>query len=126
MPPESPQPGFGHSSAHPDCCAHAAAETETPLGNPAGAVAPEPELREGGRWTALKRHALWFLTFFGIYASSSVCPCCGTPGCPVGIGGAAVVGGVFACLWQYGKSAWEKLRGFVDKLPWLVWGHPRK
>ena len=25
---------------------------------------------------------------------------------------AAVVGSVFACLWQYGKSAWEKLRGF--------------
>jgi hypothetical protein len=85
------------------------------LGNPAGVLTNEPELQEGGRWTALKRHVLWFLAFFGIYASSSVCPFCGTPGCPVGVGGAAVVGGVFAFLWQYGKSAWEKLRGFVVK-----------
>jgi hypothetical protein len=115
MPPESPQPGPGHPCAHPDGCGHDAAETETLLGNPAGAVAPEPELQEGGRRTGLKRHVLWFLAFFGIYASSSVCPFCGTPGCPVGIGGAAVVGGVFACLWQYGKSAWEKIREFITK-----------
>jgi len=25
------------------------------------------------------------------------------------------VGGVFTCLWQYGKSAWEKLTGFIAK-----------
>ena len=115
MLPESLQPELSHPCAHPDCCGHDAAETETPLGNPAGVLTNEPELQEGGRWTALKRHVLWFLAFFGIYASSSVCPFCGTPGCPVGVGGAAVVGGVFACLWQYGKSAWEKIRGFVVK-----------
>jgi hypothetical protein len=103
MLPESLQPELSHPCAHPDCCGHDAAVTN------------EPELREGGRWTAIKRHVLWFLAFFGIYASSSVCPFCGTPGCPVGVGGAAVVGSVFACLWQYGKSAWEKLRGFVVK-----------
>jgi len=61
------------------------------------------------------RFSSWWLVFFGIYASSSVCVFCGTPGCPVGAGAAAMVGGVFACLWQYGKSAWEKFRGFVAK-----------
>ena len=115
MLPESLQTELSHPCAHPDCCSHDTAETETPVGNPAGALANEPELQGVGRWTALKRSILWFLTFFGIYASSSVCPFCGTPGCPVGVGGAAVVGGVFACLWQYGKSAWEKLREFIDK-----------
>jgi len=126
MPPESPQPELSRPGAHHGCCGHDALETETPLGNPAGGLAHEPELQEGGRWTALKRHVLWFLAFFCIYASSSVCPFCGTPGCPVGVGGAAVVGSVFACLCQYGKSAWERLRGFIDKLPCLFWGHPRK
>jgi len=86
------------------------------LGNPAGGtLADRPELQEGGRWDALKRYILWFLAFFGIYASSSVCPFCGTPGCPVGVGGAALMGGVFACLWQYGKSAWEKFKALVAK-----------
>ena len=115
MLPESLQTELSHPCAHPDCCGHDTAETETPLGNPAVVLAHEPELQEGGRWIALKRHVLWFLAFFGIYACSSVCPFCGTPGCPVGVGGAAVVGGVFACLWRYGKSAWEKLREFVDR-----------
>jgi hypothetical protein len=115
MLPESLQTELSHPCAHPDCCGHDAAETEIPLGNPAGTLAHEPKLQEGGRWTPIKRQVLWFLAFFGIYASSSVCPFCGTQGCPVGVAGAAVVGGVFACLWQYGKSAWEKFRGFFWK-----------
>jgi hypothetical protein len=64
---------------------------------------------------ALKRWLLWFLTFFGIYASSSMCPFCGTPGCPVGAGGAALAGGFFAALWQYGKNIWESLQRIVAK-----------
>jgi hypothetical protein len=115
MQPESPQPGLNHPCAHLDCCGQNAAETETSFGNPAVALANEPEPQGVGRWTALKHHVLWFLAFFGIYASSSVCPFCGTPGCPVGVGGAALVGGAFACLWQYGNSAWEKLTGFLTK-----------
>jgi hypothetical protein len=115
MLPKSPQPELSHPCAHPGGRGHEAAETETPFGNPAVILADQTESREGGRWGSLKRYVLWFFAFFGIYASSSVCPFCGTPGCPVGIGGPAVVGGVFACLWHYGKSAWEKLRGFVAK-----------
>lgn len=65
-------------------------------------------------FVALKRWLLWFLTFFGIYASSSICPFCGTPGCPVGAGGAALVGGLFAGLWQYGGMIMKRLRGLVD------------
>ncbi len=29
-----------------------------------------------------------------VYSMSSVCPCCGKQGCPVGIGGAAIVAGI--------------------------------
>ncbi len=64
---------------------------------------------------ALKRWLLWFLAFFGIYASSSMCPFCGTPGCPVGAASAALVGGFFAVLWQYGKNFWESLKRMVAK-----------
>lgn len=35
----------------------------------------------------------WFAVS-AVYASASVCPCCGKQGCPVGLGAAAVVGGI--------------------------------
>ena len=111
MLPKPPQPEPGH----PDCCGHDAAWGAAAADSPAGASPEQLENEAGPLSGSLKRWVLWFLTFFGIYASASVCPFCGTPGCPVGVGGAAVVGGVFACLWQYGKSAWEKLRGIVVK-----------
>lgn len=80
----------------------------------AGAVTAEasaacPGPGAGSRLAGLKRWLLWFLTFFGIYASSSVCPFCGTPGCPVGAGGAAAVGGFFALLWHSLRNWREKL-----------------
>lgn len=115
MLPKSPQPEPSHTCAHLHCCVQEAAGEENAANNPAGALLEQPGTRIGGLWGSLKRSALWFLAFFGIYASSSVCVFCGTPGCPVGAGGAALVGGVFACLWQYGESAWEKLRGFIAK-----------
>jgi len=115
MPPNSPQPQLSHTCAHPHCCGQEAAGEEAAAGNHAGALPERPETRTGGLWISLKHSALWFLAFFGIYASSSVCVFCGTPGCPVGAGGAALVGGVFACLWQYGKNAWEKFKGLVAK-----------
>lgn len=65
---------------------------------------------------AWKRRLLWFLTFFGIYASSSMCPFCGTPGCPVGAGGAALVGGLFAGLWQHGTNLLMKCKEVAQKL----------
>lgn len=78
------------------------------------APAHRPEAGNSGFIFSLKRWLLWFLTFFGIYASSSICPFCGTPGCPVGAGGAALVGGLFAGLWQYGGMIMKRLRGLVD------------
>jgi len=115
MLPKSPQPELSHSGAHPGCCGHDAAGGPAAAANPAGALPERLENEAGTLSGSLKHWVLWFLAFFGIYASSSVCPFCGAPGCPVGAAGAALVGGVFACLWQYGKSAWEKLRGFVAK-----------
>ena len=115
MPLKSPQSKLTRTCDHPECGGHSAAGTETLLGNFDGTLTDRAAHLPGRRWDSLKRYVLWFLAFFGIYASSSVCPFCGTPGCPVGVGGAALVAGAFACLWQYGKSAWLKLTGFLTK-----------
>jgi hypothetical protein len=115
MLPKAPQSELSHTCAHPDCCGHEAIGAQAGADDPSGMLSEPRKSEAGPRFGPLKRWLLWFLAFFGIYASSSVCPFCGTPGCPVGVGGAALVGGVFACLWQYGKSAWEKLTGFVAK-----------
>jgi|GEM_PF-1196427 hypothetical protein len=110
-----PHSASGHTCDHPDCCPEKAAEPEsiswlTPpeVSNPAQAGAAAVP---GG----FKRWLLWFAAFFGIYASSSVCPFCGTPGCPVGAGGALVVGGAFAALWQYGRNIWGGFKKRVTK-----------
>jgi hypothetical protein len=60
----------------------------------------------------LGRFLSWWLVFFGIYASSSVCPFCGTPGCPVGAGAAGLVGGAFAVFWTYGKNLIDEIKKF--------------
>jgi hypothetical protein len=46
----------------------------------------------------------WWLIFSGIYASSSVCPCCGRLGCPVGGASAGLVGGLCALVFGKGKA----------------------
>ncbi|MCK9432443.1 MAG: hypothetical protein M0R00_05760 [Candidatus Omnitrophica bacterium] len=40
----------------------------------------------------------WWLSITTVYSASSTCPCCGKPGCPVGLGIAALIGAVFASL----------------------------
>jgi hypothetical protein len=115
MSDKSSQPEDHHPCHHPDCCPPEA-------GLPAGAQpAGEAGLHHHDATAhpalgALKRWLLWFLTFFGIYASSSVCPFCGTPGCPVGVSGAAVVGGVFAALWEYGRQGFQGVSRVFKKI----------
>jgi len=46
----------------------------------------------------------WWLGFTGLYAMFAVCPFCGQQGCPVGAGGAGVVGGFFALCMQNWKA----------------------
>lgn len=46
--------------------------------------------------------ATWF-GFSSLYAMFSVCPFCGQAGCPVGVGGAGIIGGFFALIAQSGK-----------------------
>jgi hypothetical protein len=83
---------------------------------PQGEAPPERPKAEGSTIIfVLKRWVLWFLAFFGIYASSSMCPFCGAPGCPVGAGGAALVGGVFASLWQYGANVFRKCKEVAQR-----------
>lgn len=63
----------------------------------------------------LLRFFSWWIVFFGIYASSSVCPFCGTPGCPVGAGAAGIMGGFFAVLWTYGKAGVDRLKALMGR-----------
>ncbi len=103
MPPHSTHPELSHTCDHPHCCGHGTPDTETLVANSANAMSEREETRGVSRWDSLKRSILWFLAFFGIYASSSVYPFCGTPGCPVGVGGAAVVAGAFAACGSMAK-----------------------
>lgn len=52
-----------------------------------------------------------------VYSMSSVCPCCGKQICPVGLGGAAIIGGFLVLL---GKSILKfkelLIRLFKDRL----------
>jgi len=72
-------------------------------------VAPAAGTRR--QWlTDLKKYGKWWLVFAGIYASSSVCPFCGKPGCPVGPGAASLVGLVFAWVITFGKNLRQRLQ----------------
>ena len=115
MPTRSLHPEPGHSCNSPACCLSEAAATGATDPYPGEAKPERPETGNPAARGAFKRWLLWFVAFFGIYASSSICPFCGTPGCPVGAGGAVLVGGFFAVLWQYGQNFWERFKTMVAK-----------
>jgi hypothetical protein len=92
MPPKSPQSELSHPGDHPDSCGYEAVGMEAAAENPSGASPEQLQNEAGSLMGSLKRWPPWFLAFFGIYTSSSVCVFCGTPGCPVGVGGTALVG----------------------------------
>ena len=46
----------------------------------------------------------WWLGFTGLIAASSICPFCGRPGCPVGIGAATTMGGILSLFMQNWKE----------------------
>jgi len=73
MPPKSHQPEVSHICAQPGCCTHEAAAAEEASSPGAGTFPVRPETKGAVLLDSLKRHALWSLAFFGIYASSSVC-----------------------------------------------------
>jgi hypothetical protein len=58
------------------------------------------------------RFFAWWFGFAGIYAMTTTCPCCGKVGCPVGAGGAGVVGGVMAL----GMQNWRKVGVFFHRI----------
>ena len=104
-----------HACQDPDCRGQESAQ-------PAGDKRLPLAKLEHGRFynypviSHLLRFCSWWLVFAGIYASSSVCVFCGTPGCPVGAGAAAMVGGVFGAIMAYGKMILTRLRGLVATL----------
>jgi len=64
------------------------------------------------------------LRFFGLWAGISgayatmgggACPCCGNPGCPVGIGGAGIVGALGSLLINYGRRGLAAVRNRIRR-----------
>lgn len=65
--------------------------------------------RKHSMFRYLFRFSCWWLTFSGVYAISILCPCCGLPSCPVGIGSATLVGGFLAIC----KQSWGIIVQFI-------------
>ena len=73
MSPKSLHPESGYTCAQPGCFSHKLAEAEATFG-PAAGTGPDQLATKGAvLWDSFKCYILWFLAFFGIYASSSVC-----------------------------------------------------
>ncbi len=74
MPPEPSQASeLSHTCTHPGCCSHEGIETEA-TSAPAAVTSPGRLAAKGTVMSgSLRSYLLWFLAFFGIYASSSVC-----------------------------------------------------
>jgi hypothetical protein len=58
----------------------------------------------------------WWLGLTGLIAATSVCPFCGQPGCPVGVGAATTIGGILSLFMQDWKEPFRRLyRRFSKK-----------
>jgi len=73
----------------------------------------------------------WWLGFTGLIAATSVCPFCGTPGCPVGIGAATTIGGFLSLFMQNWKEPFKRLCRQFGKIYLflkgkLSWSYPNK
>ncbi|MBD3372596.1 MAG: hypothetical protein GF403_07775 [Candidatus Coatesbacteria bacterium] len=63
-----------------------------------------------GFWPRLLRFLGFWLGISGLYASTTVCPCCGQAGCPVGLAAAGVLGGGLAFILTYARGFWRRLK----------------
>ncbi len=59
------------------------------------------------------RFAGWWSIFAGALALYSVCPVCGTVGCPVGIGVTGVLAGLLAAIKQWGGRLIRAVAGIL-------------
>lgn len=57
----------------------------------------------------------WCLAFTGLVVTTSVCPFCGQPGCPVGVGAATTIGALFALFMQNWKEPFKRLCSCLNK-----------
>lgn len=64
------------------------------------------------------------LRFFGLWAGISgayaavgggACPCCGNPGCPVGIGIAGIFGALGSLIINYGRRGFAIIRSRIKR-----------
>lgn len=76
--------------------------------------------RGASRSLTLRGHIQRLLGLFGvsagIYAATAVCPFCGSPHCPVGLGSAGLFGAFFALVAHNWKQFFYALRARLTKL----------
>ncbi|HOP62773.1 MAG TPA: hypothetical protein PK358_05550 [Spirochaetota bacterium] len=63
--------------------------------------------------TGALRFAGWWSIFAGALAVNSVCPVCGSQGCPVGIGTTGIIAAFFAATKQWGGIFLKKIRDYI-------------
>jgi len=71
--------------------------------------------KASGFWPRLWRFLGFWMGISGLYASSTVCPCCGQVGCPVGLAAAGVLGGGLAFILTYARRIWNRIRDRLFK-----------
>ena len=62
------------------------------------------------------RFAGWWSVFAGLLAINSVCPICGTAGCPVGIGTTGIIAAFFAAVKQWGGCLFNGVRDRIRNI----------
>ncbi|MBN2160127.1 MAG: hypothetical protein JW807_12085 [Spirochaetes bacterium] len=65
--------------------------------------------------SGIMRFAGWWSIFAGALALHSVCPICGSTGCPVGIGTTGIIAGLAAALKQWGGGIIRIIAGKVRR-----------
>ncbi|MEO0086257.1 MAG: hypothetical protein ABIK37_06455 [candidate division WOR-3 bacterium] len=88
--------------------------TLQPKVTPADAPSVVPRGRAARVLANLLRFAGLWAGISGVYAAvgGGACPCCGNPGCPVGIGLAGIVGAIGSLIINHGRRWLDVIRDY--------------
>jgi putative component of membrane protein insertase Oxa1/YidC/SpoIIIJ protein YidD len=73
----------------------------------------------------LNRFLLPWAAYFGLFISTSNCPCCGQPACPVGAAGMGIVAGFLAAVTGFFRRR-RRSRLEIDSIPGATHAEQRK
>jgi len=108
--------GFFHmNSTHIGCtCCTAGAPAQDAVqqrlepANTNRSTIERPMRRWSGALAMIPQLLGWGIGFTGLFAASSICPCCGQVGCAVGIGTMGIMGGLTATVVSCLRWRWRK------------------